>query len=412
MYIEHIISFDLLAGQTIANRLSRRINKVSKALRSALSKHNSQQSAAEQVSWEAITNLSNDHSSDIPRSIRYQAVRFYHSVARADEEEFRLLTEMRNTIEHYLSKLRVITMTMERDRVSDELNAYQCGEHSLLVSKKRQCVADLVRLHSYSKYGEFPELNQFLDSIGTHKQASEDYNTIECINEIQEAKNYSDFDDDDTWSIDCYNQDYDSDNMSESSLCEDSDTMDSHCKDNGMADSQFTVGNVTDPHYEDGGNWIDPHCQDGLRTDSHCQDGMRTDSHCQDGMRTDPHCQDGMRTDPHCQDGMRTDPHCQDGMRTDPHCQDGLRTDPHSLRTDPHYEDDEGKIYINSCIGHQVYDKNADGLLFLNGIAEKTLRQFADIEEESSDSDEGDMEIQHWRKLKLFREEYIQSTLV
>ena len=213
MYIEHIISFDLLAGQTIANRLSRRINKVSKALRSALSKHNSQQSAAEQVSWEAITNLSNDHSTDIPRSIRYQAVRLYHSVARVDEEEFRLLTEMRNTIEHYLSKLRVITMTMERDRVSDELNAYQCGEHSLLVSKKRQCVADLVRLHSYSKYGEFPELNQFLDSIGTHKQASEDYNTIECINEIQEAKNYSDFDDDDdTWSIDCYNQDYDSDN--------------------------------------------------------------------------------------------------------------------------------------------------------------------------------------------------------
>ena len=345
---------------------------MSKALRSALSKHNSQQSAAEQVSWEAITNLSNDHSSDIPRSIRYQAVRLYHSVARADEEEFRLLTEMRNTIEHYLSKLRVITMTMERDHVSDELNAYQCGEHSLLVSKKRQCVADLVRLHSYSKYGEFPELNQFLDSIGTHKQASEDYNTIECINEIQEAKNYSDFDDDDTWSIDCYNQDYDSDNMSESSLCEDSDTMDSHCKDNDMADSQFTVGNVTDPHYEDGGNWIDPHCQDGLRTDSHCQDGLRTD----------------------------------------PHCQDGLRTDPHSLRTDPHYEDDEGKININSCIGHQVYDKNADGLLFLNGIAEKTLRQFADIEEESSDSDEGDMEIQHWRKLKLFREEYIQSTLV
>ena len=380
---------------------------------------------------------SNDHSTDIPRSIRYQAVRLYHSVARADEEEFRLLTEMRNTIEHYLSKLRVITMTMERDRVSDELNAYQCGEHSLLVSKKRQCVADLVRLHSYSKYGEFPDLNQFLDSIGTHKQASEDYNTIECINEIQEAKNYSDFDDDDTWSIDCYNQDYDSDNMSESSLCEDSDTIYSHCKDNDMADSQFTVGNVTDPHYEDG--WIDPqcqdslrtdshcqdglrtdshcqdglrtdshcqdslrtdshcqdglrtdshcqdslrtdsHCQDGLRTDSHCQDGMRTDSHCQDGMRTDSHCQDSLRTDSHCQDGMRTDSHCQDGLRTDSHCQDGLRTDSHcqdslrtdshSLRTDSHYEDDEGKIYINSCIGHQVYDKNADGLLFLNGIA-------------------------------------------
>ena len=337
MYIEHTISFDLLAGQTIANRLSRRINKVSKTLRSALSKHNSQQSAAEQVSWEAIMNLSNDHSTDIPRSIRYQAVRLYHSVARADEEEFRLLTEMRYTIEHYSSKLRVITMTMERDRVSDELNAYQCGEHSLLVSKKRQCVADLVGLHSYSKYGEFPELNQFLDSIGTHKQASEDYNTIECINEIQEAN------DDDTWSIDCYNQDYDSDNISESSLCEDSDTMDSHCKDNDMADSQFTVGNVTDPHYEHGGNWIDPHCQDGLRTDPDCQDGLRTDSHCQDGLRTDSHCQDGMRTDPHCQNGLRTDPHCQDGRRTDPHCQDGLRTDPHSLRTDPHYEDDEGK---------------------------------------------------------------------
>ena len=62
--------------------------------------------------------------------------------------------------------------------------------------------------------------------------------------------------------------------------------MDSHCKDNDMADSQFTVGNVTDPHYEDGGNWIDPHCQDGLRTDSHCQDSLRTDSHCQGQTHT------------------------------------------------------------------------------------------------------------------------------
>ena len=33
--------------------------------------------------------------------------------------------------------------------------------------------------------------------------------------------------------------------------------------------------------------------------------------------------------------------------------------------------------------------------LMVNSIAEKTLRQFADIEEESSNSDEGDMEIQH-----------------
>ncbi len=59
------------AGQKIANRLSRRINVVSKSLRSAIHKYNSQRPISQVVTWEGITQLGADQ---LGGTIQYKAV--------------------------------------------------------------------------------------------------------------------------------------------------------------------------------------------------------------------------------------------------------------------------------------------------------------------------------------------------
>lgn len=97
----HFTHIHVLDGQKIAIRLSRRINVVSKQLKNTLSKYNSGLNNHQQLTWEEATDLSNElykgiifASTEIPSSIKLQAVQQHHRVARAKEEISRLKEEM------------------------------------------------------------------------------------------------------------------------------------------------------------------------------------------------------------------------------------------------------------------------------------------------------------------------------
>lgn len=192
-----------VAGQRIAIRLSRRINVVSKSLRCAIVKFNSQRPVSQTITWEGITQLGANQPGCIPQSIQYKAVRLHHSVARATEEEFRILAEMRNTVQHYLRKISLLQKAIEVHTLKE--SAYDRGEHSLLLAKKSFCVDELARLSNFGKFGEFPELSQFLDKcepFDSHEKTCDaDLESIgsvsplsECEEDIFSEDDYSDQD--------------------------------------------------------------------------------------------------------------------------------------------------------------------------------------------------------------------------
>ena len=121
-----------VAGQSIAIRLSRRINVVTKQLKSKLEMFNSKHPPAERMTWEGVTRLDADQPHTIPRCSKYQAVRLFYKAARANEEEFRIISEMRNTIKHYLCKLEVISAAIHDIEQNGVATTYQKGARSLL----------------------------------------------------------------------------------------------------------------------------------------------------------------------------------------------------------------------------------------------------------------------------------------
>ena len=134
---------------------------VTKQLKLKLDMYNSKRAPTRQVTWEGITQLDADQPSAIPHSTKYQAVRLFHKAARANEEEFRIMSEMRNTIQHYLCKLKVITAAILDIAQSNEVTTYQSGAHSLLLTRKRQCEQALASLETFTSHGDFPELSQY-----------------------------------------------------------------------------------------------------------------------------------------------------------------------------------------------------------------------------------------------------------
>ena len=151
-----------VAGQSIAIRFSRRINVVTKQLKSKLEMFNSKHPPAERMTWEGVTRLDADQPHTIPRCSKYQAVRLFYKAARANEEEFRIISEMRNTIKHYLCKLEVISAAIHDIEQNGVATTYQKGARSLLFTRKRQCELDLTRLNSFISHGDFPELSDYL----------------------------------------------------------------------------------------------------------------------------------------------------------------------------------------------------------------------------------------------------------
>lgn len=77
------------------------------------------------------------------------------------------ISQMRNTVQHYLCKLDIINTAKQDIEDIDEPDLYQCGVPSLLAAKRKRCVLDLTRLSTFINHGDFPKLIQFLDSINS-----------------------------------------------------------------------------------------------------------------------------------------------------------------------------------------------------------------------------------------------------
>ena len=137
---------------------------VTKQLKSKLEMFNSKHPPAERITWEGVTQLDADQPRTIPYSSKYQAVRLFHKAARANEEEVRSISEIRNTIQHliYLCKLEAITAAILDIEQSGNVTTYQKGGRSVLFTRrKRQCELDLTRLNSFVSHGNFPELSHY-----------------------------------------------------------------------------------------------------------------------------------------------------------------------------------------------------------------------------------------------------------
>ena len=202
---------------------------VSKSLRTAIAKFNSQRPSSRRVTWDGITQLGANQPGCIPQSIQHKAVRLHHSVARATEEKFQILAEMRNTVQHYLGKISLLQMAIEGHTLKE--SDYDRGEHSLLHAKKRSCVDELVRLSNFEKFDEFPELCQFLQSLGS--SLSQD----EQSSDMQERTSDTDLESIGSAS---HLSDYEEDELSEDDESDHTATHDTTCEDQwNISDSEM-----------------------------------------------------------------------------------------------------------------------------------------------------------------------------
>lgn len=143
----------LLDGQKIAIRLSRRITTVTKRLKTLLNKYNARCTVADQLSWEDavnLTNCSNQYTtSDIPDSIKNQAVRLVHQRERAAEEVSRLKSEMQNCIDYYKSEWNNLSKQRQTLIDSCTCDPYTMGSICLLTQHIRQCDWQIAQFTSH-----------------------------------------------------------------------------------------------------------------------------------------------------------------------------------------------------------------------------------------------------------------------
>lgn len=166
----------VLDGQKIAIRLSRRINVVSKQLKSTLSKYNAGLNNHQQLTWEEATDLSNEiyrgsifPSTEIPSSIKLQAVQQHHRVARAKEEISKLKEEMNSVTEHYILKYQSISERIEELNSSFAGHLFTQGSLCLLNKYLKVTSLKLKSLQCFLEYIPLPELVSKLQSIETEE---------------------------------------------------------------------------------------------------------------------------------------------------------------------------------------------------------------------------------------------------
>jgi len=173
-YFIHNCSTD---GQSIAIRLSRRINVVTKQLKSKLAIINAARCPTRRITWEQVTQLD---GTDFPVSLRHNAVRLYHTIARADEEEYTVLKEMRNTAKYYLDKLKELNEQLHA--IDMAVSHFNKGKHSLLTWRRQVTINHLVKLETFLPHGDFPALSQFLQDS---QSKEEDHNAEEDVSRRQ-----------------------------------------------------------------------------------------------------------------------------------------------------------------------------------------------------------------------------------
>ena len=179
-------------GQAIAIRLCRRITVVTKQLRSCIEKHNLKHPSS-QVTWESVTAL--DACDDRGLSTKHQSIRLFHKIARAEEEEHRILEDMKNTIVHYTELHSVLTRELSALKSIQSPSYYDKGVFSFLNLEIQRINCKLEQLSSFPQFSTYTsDIDLPLPSI--HEELPEDIDDDDnaiAINEV-EAESLDDSD--------------------------------------------------------------------------------------------------------------------------------------------------------------------------------------------------------------------------
>jgi len=197
-------------GQKIAIRLSRRINVVSKQLKTTINRYNVNQPPSIQVQWKDATDLSNDiykgavfTSSSTPHYIKAQAVELLQKISRCKEEITRLDKEMKCCSQHFITKYKGLNESICALESAEIQGGYTKGSICLLKRSLHLCRFELQSLNCLMEYTHLPELETILmefcrdgnvcdadvDATSVHENDASDHDDV-CLR-IPEQVPYS-----------------------------------------------------------------------------------------------------------------------------------------------------------------------------------------------------------------------------
>ena len=169
-----------LDGQAIASRLSHAVTKESSKLRKLLAEYN-KSLPNHIIDWEEITDLSTHihqdtqpEYSNIPRTIRLEAISLYHHQQRANEEILMLQDDMQNVINYHMH---------ERERYKNMLST--CSERGRTCLIKYCIIREEVALHRcHSSFGDFvsnfPEFTSSFEEFSLSKELPVHSDSADC----------------------------------------------------------------------------------------------------------------------------------------------------------------------------------------------------------------------------------------
>lgn len=208
----------VLDGQKIAIRLSRRINIVSKQLKNTLSRYNSGLNNHQQLTWEEATDLSNElykgiifASTEIPSSIKLQAVQQHQRVVRAKEEISWLKEEMNSVTEHYILKHQTISERIEELNSGFTGHLFTQGSLCLLKKYLKVTSLKLKSLQCFLEYVSLPELVSTLQCMEAEEVVLMNFEDLDVSVRCSEVSHLEDSDEED-------DDDDDDDSLDNSSL--------------------------------------------------------------------------------------------------------------------------------------------------------------------------------------------------
>ena len=141
-------------------------------LKKSLAAYNSGIDESSHLSWTDAADLSSQlyrdclySDSDVPAIAKYQAVQLYHQISRAEEEEARIRSEMKNCVDHYISVYKELMKQVEDYESQEQLDLYGLGKLSLLKKSKSKCLIKLRSLECFYKHTDLDHLKTALSTF-------------------------------------------------------------------------------------------------------------------------------------------------------------------------------------------------------------------------------------------------------
>ena len=170
-----------------------------------LEKYNARLSPIQQLSWEDATNLNNEMhsgsiftSTDIPPSVKLQAVQQHHKLSRAEEEIIRVKLEMVTCVNNCINRYYT---------VDNRMNVFAKGSICLLKRCLKRCAIQLKSFQCFLHHVALPNLESMFHFLKHIEEESVINRGSEEENEqvslcLADSLSIDDVDDDDDYDND------------------------------------------------------------------------------------------------------------------------------------------------------------------------------------------------------------------